>query len=374
MPNIVTKTFSNFVSDMAAAIQGSASALTNFAVGSVLLAISQATAGVAIWLESLILILLQTTRLSTSSGNDVDTFLADFGDSRLQATQATGQVAFSRFTATNAAYIYPGQTVQTADSTQNYTVIADTTQSAWNATLAAYVIPAGISSAVATVQAVNTGTQGNVAANTITTITSAIPYVDTVTNANPLIDGQNAESDAAAKTGFVAYIASLARATLAAIMNAVTSLQSGATCNVIEWQLYNGTVAPGYFYAVVDDGSGDPSSTFLNSAGTAIDGVRACGIQFAVFAPAALTANVSLTIAVGTGFVLATVETAVQAAIETYINSIELGQTCFWSQIYAVAWGVQGVTNASSLLLNGGTSNLVPTSQQRIIAGTITVN
>lgn len=374
MPNITTKTFSNFVSDMTAAVQGAAASLTNFAVGSVLLAITQAVAGVAIWLESLVLLLLQTTRLSTSSGSDVDTFLADFGDSRLAATQATGQVTFARFTATQAAYIYPGQAVQTADGTQGFTVIADSNEIAWNATLGAYVLPAGTTSITATVKAVNAGTAGNVAAGTITTITSAIPYVDTVTNAAALIDGTNAETDAAAKAGFVEYIAALARATKTAIINAVQNVQNGATATLTEWQAYNGATEQGYFYAVVDDGSGNPPSTFINEAGNAIDAVRACGVQFAVFGPAVVNANVVVTITVGSGYVLATVETAVQSAITSYIDSLTLGQTCKWSQIYAVVWGVQGVTGASGLTINGNAADLVPTAQQRILPGTITVN
>jgi hypothetical protein len=38
-----------------------------------------------------------------------------------------------------------------------------------------------------------------------------------------------------------------------------------------------------------------------------------------------------------------------------------------------VAYGVPGVTNVTDVLLNGGTADLVPTQQQRILAGAITV-
>jgi uncharacterized phage protein gp47/JayE len=374
MANMSQKDFNTLVSDFATAVQGSAAALLDFTVGSILRALGEAIAGVVVWLEGLILILLQTTRLSTSSGNDVDTFVNDFGYQRLPAVAADGSVTFARFTPTMQAQIPVGATVQTADGTQSYTVIADTTQSAYNAATNAYIIAPGTASITATVQAVNTGSQGNVGANTITIITGSIPYVDTVTNAAAFTSGQDAETDAQVKTGFVAYLASLAKATAAAIVNAVTSLQVGATCVITQFYAYNGTYQPGYFYAVVDDGSGAPPSGFISNASNAIDATRACGIQFNVFGPVTVTANVAMTITAASGYVLSTLESQVQSAIQSYIGSLALGQTCEWSKLAAIAYSIAGVANVTVWTLNGGTSDLIPTSQQRIIAGTVTVN
>jgi uncharacterized phage protein gp47/JayE len=373
MPNISIKSFSTFVSDMAMAIQGSASALTNFAVGSVLLAITQATAGVAIWLESLVMILLQTTRLSTSSGNDVDTFVNDFGMTRLPAVAATGSVTFARFTPTMQAIIAPGTTVQTADGTQSFTVIADTTQDAWNATLDAYVIPPGTASAIVTVQAVNSGTQGNVATNTITTLTSSIPYVDTVTNALAFADGENAETDAALKIRFQAWWQSLSRATQGAIINAILSVQVGVSETLMENYQYNGTYDPGYFYAVVDDGSGAPPSSFLSAVANAIEQVRPFTVAYGVFGPITLTANIAMTITVASGYVPASVYTSVQAALTAYVQALTLDESCQYAMLPGIALGVAGVAGIAGWTINGGTSDLVPGNQQRVLPGTVTV-
>lgn len=389
MANFTTKSFTDLVSDFAVAAQGAASTLLDFTVGAVLRAVGEAVAGVTVWLESLILLLLQTTRLSTSSNSDVDSFVNDFGYSRLPAVSASGTVTFARFTPTYQAQIPAatavtnadgsitytgGALVQTADGTQQFQAIPDTNQAAYNASLNAYVIPAGTASIMATVQALNAGTQGNVQANTITTIAQAISYVDTVTNAAAFTNGENAQTDAQVRTAFVAYLASLARATVAAIISAVEGLQVGATCLVTEYYAYNGTYQPGYFYAVVDDGSGDPDSTFLSSASNAIDVTRACGIQYNVFGPMTITANVAMTITAATGYILSNVEAAVQAAITAYIVSLTPGQTCSWAKLSAIAFSVAGVAGVTSWTLNGGTSDIVPTGQQRVIVGTVTVN
>ena len=59
--------FSTLVEGMAASVQGAAS-LLDLTVGSVLRAILEANAAVALWLQWLIVQVLATTRLATSTG------------------------------------------------------------------------------------------------------------------------------------------------------------------------------------------------------------------------------------------------------------------------------------------------------------------
>lgn len=374
MASLNTWSFGTVVQNFATAAQAAASVLVDFEEGSINLAVGEALAGVVVWLQSLILLLLKTTRLSTSSGNDVDTFVEDFGLTRLPEVAADGQVLFSRFSPAFQAQISPGVTVTTQDGTQSYLVVADTTQSAWNAALNAYVIAPGVASCSATVVAVNTGTQGNVSANTITVIGSAIPFVDTVTNTQPFTSGENAETDTALKVRFVAYIASLSKATKPAIIAAVLALQVGATCTVIENQDYNGTYDPGSFFAVVDDGSGAPPSAFLSTAFNAIDAVRACGIRPAVFAVVGLPAGIAMQITVSPGYTAATVYTAVETALANYVQGLGQGVTLQWAYLPTIAYGIAGVSEVlTGWTINGGQADLVPTAQQRVTAGTMTV-
>ena len=374
MANVTTKSFTTIVSDMVTAVQGRASSLVDFAIGSVLRAFTESVASVVVWLESLILVLLTTTRASTSSGADLDSFVADFGLTRLPSQASTGQVTFARFTSTMQAIIAVGTVVQTSDGTQQFTVIADTTQTAYNAALNAYVIAAGTGSATATVQASSPGTGGNVAAGTITVIAQAVTYVDTVTNGLAFTNGANAESDQALRARFVAYIASLSKATKAAILNAVLGLGTGAACALTENYAYNGTYQPGYFYAVVDDGSGTPGSTFLSSAANAIDAVRPFTVQFSVFAPVILTANVSMTATVAAGYDPVATKATARAAVLAYIATLSMGQMLPYTRLLQVAYDASpGITNITGLTINGGTADLTATAQQRILAGTVTV-
>src|SRR3954466_6312496 len=132
MATLQTYTFGQIVSNTATAVQGSASALMNFAVGSVLRAIAEATASVVLWLQAIVLQVLTLTRAATSVGSDLDSWCADFGFPRLSASPATGQVTFSRFTATQQAVVPIGATIQTADGTQKFAVTIDTTNTAYS--------------------------------------------------------------------------------------------------------------------------------------------------------------------------------------------------------------------------------------------------
>ena len=92
------KGFSQLIEDMGAALQSSASNVIDVSVGSVVRAIFEANASVVLWLQWLLVQVLQSTRASTSSGPDLDSWMLDFGLTRLPAIASTGIVTFSRFT------------------------------------------------------------------------------------------------------------------------------------------------------------------------------------------------------------------------------------------------------------------------------------
>lgn len=375
MASLNIKSFATLVSDQVTAMQAKAAGLVDLAIGSILRAIAESNAGVATWLQQLIVNLLVTTRAATCSGEDLDSWMADFSFTRLSAVQATGQVTYSRFTATNQALIPVGSGVTTTDGTEAYSVIADTTNAAYDATQAGYVIAAGVSSLSVPVQADTAGAAGNAQAGTITVISGSIQYVDTVTNSTTFVNGEDAESDDDFRARFVLWIASLSKATKAAIGYALSSMQNGVTYTLTENYAYNGTAQPGYFYAVVDDGSGTPSSTFISQAYAAIDAARGFTITFGVFPPTVVTANVVMVITTDSSGDHATIVGMVQAAIQEYIASLSLGQLLPYSKLSNIAYGASSlVTNVSSVTLNGATADIAATGKQVIRAGTISVS
>lgn len=373
MANLNTNTFTGLVSNFAAAVQGAAAALIDFATGSVLLAVAQATAGIAMWLQGMVMQVLAVTRAATSSESDLDSFFSQFGFSRAAAVSASGQEVFARYTPTNQANIPTGAQVTSSDGSVVFTVVADATNPNYNVALGYYVIPAGQASASVTVQCTTGGIVGNLALGALNTLGTAISGVDYVTNPTAFINGMAPETDSAARSRFVLWVASLQAATFAAIMNAIESVGQGITGVILENQLYSGMTQTGVFTVVADDGTGYPSSTTLTGVSNAVEAARPLTVTYSVHAPTVITASVSMTVSVASGCVPATVYGLVEAAIQAYINGLGDGVELPWSMLATTAYTVPGVTNVTGVLLNGGASDLVPTNIQRILAGSISV-
>lgn len=371
-----TQTFAQLVSNQVTAIQGGAKSLLDLAIGSILRVVVEANAAVILWLQGLILQLLAITRAATSNGVDLDSFVADYGMTpRFAASPSSGLVTFARFTATNQALVPVGAIVQTGDGTQPYIVTADSTNGAYSSLLGGYVLASGAASANIPVVAVNAGIGGNVLAGQISVISQAIPYIDTVTNSADYTNGSDAETDAALRLRFIAFIASLSKATKNAIGYAITSLQQNLTYTLVENYTYAGAYQPGYFYAVIDDGTGAPGSTILSSVSNAIDAVRPFTSTFGVFAPTILTATVSMTITTAAGYTHSTVTAIVNTAITNYINSLPMGGALSYSKLAQIAFDASpSVTDVTGVTLNSGTTSLLATQQQVIKSGTVVVS
>jgi uncharacterized phage protein gp47/JayE len=369
-----TQTFTQIVQNSVAAIQAGTKSFQDLTIGSILRAVMESSAAVVLFLQGLIVQLLSITRASTSTAGDLDSWAADYGVARLAAANATGIVTFSRFTATAQAVVPIGAQVQSFDGTQTFNVTLDTTNTAYNATLGGYVLGAATASISVPVQAVTAGAGGNVAIGALNVIIQAIPGVDTVTNAAAFINGANAETDAAFRTRFVAYIASISKATKGAIGYAITTLKPGVSYALVENSQYNGTAQMGYFYVVIDDGTGYPTSAFLSSAFNAIDSARPVTSTFGVFAPVVVTANVTMTITTGAGYTHSDLVTLVQTAITNYISVLTLGQTLAYTRLAQLAYDASpGVINVYAVTLNGATVDVTATSQQVVKAVSVLV-
>jgi uncharacterized phage protein gp47/JayE len=368
------RTFDRVVASGAAAVQGAARAALDLSVGSVLRAVLEANAGVALWLQWLILQVLQTTRAATSNGGDLDSWMADFGLRRQPATVAGGQASFARFAPVTAALLPAGTMARTADGAQSFVVVADPGHAAWNAALGGYALAAGVASVTAPVVAATAGAAGNVQAGAISLIAAAVPGVDTVANAAPIAGGLDAESDAALRARFAAYLASLSKATPAAVGYAVASVQQGLQWTIAENATPSGAYQPGCFVVTVDNGSGAPPAGLLTAVSGAIEAVRPVGSIWTVRPPTVSPASATLSITTAAGASHADAVAAVTAAITQFINALPVGAALRWSRLAQVAYDASdAVTNVTGVRLNGGTDDLAPGRFAVVKSSSVTV-
>lgn len=189
-------------------MQSAASELMDLTVGSTIRAILEANASVALWMQWLILQILQMTRAATSVGADLDSWMADMSLVRLPAVPAVGTVAFSRYTPTSSSLIPAGALVRTGDGTLTFAVTVDKYNSVWDEQLNGYTVGPGISSVIVPIVAQAAGSAGNVLPNTISLIATPMPGIDLVTNPVATQSGLDAETDAAFRLRFQNYLLS----------------------------------------------------------------------------------------------------------------------------------------------------------------------
>lgn len=375
---VTTFNFPQIVSQMATAIQASAKALTKFTSGSILRAICEAVAGVALWLQALILQVLAISRAATSTGTDLDSWCADFGFARLPAVTAIGRATAARFVSTLPAFVPVGAQFVTADGTQTFAVIADTNNTGFNVALNGYPIAAAVASVDVTVQAVNAGAQGNIAAGTLSQIASAIVGIDTVNNAANYNNGIDAETDIAVRARFVLFINGLSKGTKAAIQSAILGVQQGLNFTLDENFDYPGTTPDnGNFFVVFDDGSGTPPGSLLTAINTAVDLVRPFTSRFDVHNPTVVNLTILLTITAAPGFTKSALQPIVQAAVLAFVNGLGLGNSLSFTRVAQVAYdATPGIANVSAVTVNGGTADIAASVIQTLktALGSVTVS
>ncbi len=348
--------FATLVRTQAAAVSASCAQLVDTTVGSAFRALLEANASVGLWVQWLIMQVLATTRAATSSGADLDSWVADFGMSRLPASPAAGQVIFSRTTPGLATVVPVGALVRTGVSAtdQVFAVSTDTTNPAWNGS--GYQVATTDVSVTTPVIASVPGSAGNIQAGATTTLASAIPGIDAVTNNTPMFGGLDAETDDALRTRFSGFLDSRTRATEQAVEFAISSVRQGLGYTIAERVDASGAVRPGHFTVTVDDGTGAPSSALIAQVSSAIDAVRPLGGTFSVRAPLIVPVDVELRI-VGPAEAL----TSVKTAIQWFVGALPIGATLAVSKLIQVAHDADpAVTSVVTATINGAGTDLTP--------------
>lgn len=385
MADLNTRTFTQLVQGQAAAVQARAAGLVDFSIGAIERAFAESVAAVVLWLQGLILAVMAMGRASTSTGTDLDSFVADYGGqfddatpaliTRLPASGAVGAERFSRFSPVGQVVVPVGALVATQDGSQRFVVVVDSANPAYSAALGGYAMPNTVAFVDAPVLAVTPGAASNATAGTVNTITSAIPGVDTAVNMADFTGGMDQETDANFRVRFRQFIASLREATPDALKFWVMSVQQGVSCEIIEFFDKTGAARVAYFYAVVDDGSGNPSDAIMDAATDAIEAHRAAGVQYAVYRPDTLTVNVSFTVETDNDEDHDQAAALAASAVGAFLASLSIGESLTFNRLFQVAYDASpAITRIGGMAANGSTSDISVTASQRILAGTITAS
>ena len=370
------RSFSTTVSTAVTTAQASCSQLLDVSIGSPVRALMESVGGVGLWLQYLVLQSLLRTRLSTSTGSDCDSFVYDFGMSRLPGTAATGVVTFTSFLASEqSAVVPPGVIVRTVGGTA-FAVTQDQTLPTWSASAGGYVRAAGVATLSVPVSCQVVGSVGNVSIGAICLMGTAVAGLDTVTNGASFLNGSDQETDSQLRTRFPLWLAAKASASRAAVGNAIVNVQTDLSYSLRDGLDTAGNARSGYFTAVVNDGSGVPSDQILSNVYDAIDSVRALGVGFSVQAPQDLTVNVSMDIVVPSSVPVQQAVSAIQSAVSEDIASMTVGDGYPYSRLSYLAYAGAGVTVTSVLnvRLNGGQADISANGNQALMVGNIQIN
>ncbi len=334
-----TKTFDQFVQDLATSWAAALNLTPSLKPGDPALAIFESATTQLQVIQSGLELVAAFARLSTSSGPDVDSFVEQFGFSRLGAQKATGIVVFGMRTGAPSRIVVPvGTVVETGAGDIQYVVVKDTSLFNWSEVDNAYVLPPGVPSMGAAVEAVEAGAASNVAARQLTKFTSSTAGPDEVANVDPITNGLDSESDDDCRSRFVEWVNSRHLGTPGAMRAAVRGLRAGTKCVVIENQDHNGNQRLGFALVVVDDGSGSPPQSLLDQATVVIDAVRPASIETRVIGPTVVDVEINLNVKVNNvDYLEADVTAAVQDAVVAYVDELEIGDTLYLSRLYEVA-------------------------------------
>ena len=130
----------------------------------------------------------------------------------------------------------------------------------------------------------------------------------------------------------------------------------------------------GYFTAFVTGVLGSLNTSELTEINTLLDEIKAAGINYTVSEPTEVLITVDANVTILTGYVSATMDTLISAAITSYIGDLEITEDVLLSGIIQTIMNVTGVDNTTVTDINGGgAADYVISTTQIARASTVTL-
>jgi hypothetical protein len=333
MPNLQTPSLDDLLELSRNALIANTSTPITLVPGDPILALLEAASISDLVLIAAIQAAVRLMRASTCSGSDLDDWFYDFGYTRFAGATASGDITV---VTTGALTIDVGHSVLSGSGTAIYEVVAAPTGWAHDAGISyaanTYTIT-GAGTYHIPVAATVAGTGQNVSAASLNSFSPPVAGVSSISNELAILNGKDADDDAAARSGFRTFIQSLGKATESAILGAVQGvLGAEADVVLIEGQNLEGTLAPSHFVVYAENGSGSLSSDEVTDITIAVEAVRGFGVSFEVKSPADLAGGgvdavtVAITVVFDAAYASAHAATAdtLTQVLTQYVNTLPI--------------------------------------------------
>jgi uncharacterized phage protein gp47/JayE len=279
---------------------------------------------------------------------------AEFGVTRKVGSYSTGQITFS---GTEGTVIPNGTLVQTLSGLQFRT-------------LQDGVISNG--SLTTNIQAVELGSNYNVPANTINQLPVQLVGITSVTNKLTTSGGSGAESD----NDLLQRL--LLKARTPAVSGNANHYKAWATevsgiGDAKIFPLWNG---PGTVKVCVIDSNKQPANAdLINTVSEHIEENRPIGASVTVESAQALNINIITTVVASSNYTIVQLQENIKSKIQSYLQAVAFKQNYLsYAQIGSCILSSDGISDYSTLSINGGASNVNIGTEQVAVVGTVTVN
>ena len=235
----------------------------------------------------------------------------------------------------------------------------------------AVTIPAGETTVDVEVISTDPGVVGNLPAEQIDQIQSAVTGITGVTNAAAITGGADEESVEEFRARALDFVRA-ARGSGTVDDYRIWASEVAGVGAVTVQAVWNGA---GTVRVLVTDTQGDPAPQTLLDAVTEYIEVRSpIGATVTVAAPSTVEVSVGVTVTVDDGSTLEGVTPDIERALVRFFDTLAVGDDVVLNQAGAVVAGVQGVSDYSSLMLDGAAANKVIAADELAIIGEVTVS
>lgn len=273
-----------------------------------------------------------------AEGADLERRAAEYGITRKPGTKAAGTVTI---TGVDGTVIALGTIGMTADGLR-YT------------TDAAATIASGTASVAVT--AAEVGAAYNVPATAITRLYRNLIGVTGISNAVAITGGTDAETDAALRARLLARMRTPATSGNAYHYQ-LWALETNGVGAAKVTPLWDG---PGTVRVLIVGPNREPvDSEVVDACAAHIEEERPIGASVTVLSATGLNVTVTATVTVSDTTTVAAVQTAFEAALAAYLQSIAFVEyTLSYNRVAFLLMSVEGVVDYTDLLINSGTANI----------------